>query len=455
MSPVLAALGKIFQDESILTEAADLIHYGKDRTDQYEPAPLAIVFPRCVEEVQQVVRLANQIGFRIVPSGGRTGLSGGACATRGEVVVSMERMNRIVDFDPLDRLVRCEAGVLTATLQSFAESKRLFFPIDLASAGSSQIGGNVATNAGGNRAVCYGMLRQWVRGLTVVSGAGEILYLGKGLKKNNTGYDLMQLFIGSEGTLGIICDATLELVSPPNIQVALLGLKAFDQVLELFQYCQEHLRILSFEYCSAAAIEQAQKEISSHFPLEAAAHYVLLEHDGLRRTLEDVLQQWYTRQPDTCAVLASSRRQAIDLKRWRECISTAIASAVPLKCDVAVRPSVLSAFFEDLEKLAEDFADWQLVLFGHIGDGNLHVNWLPGKESGHQQVVSHQRQLLQDRVYELVIKHGGAIAAEHGVGLLKKTFLTSSTDGSIVSLARQVADLLDPNGVLNPGKVYS
>ena len=231
---VADVLTEILPASRVRTGPDDLATWGTDWTRSYQVAPSAIVFPQSVDEVAALTRLANERGLALVPSGGRTGLSGGAVATSGEVVVSFDRMNRILGFNEADRIVRCQAGVVTQALQQFAQDKGLFYPVDFASSGSSQIGGNIATNAGGIKVIRHGLTRDRVAGLTVVTGTGEVLELNRGLVKNATGYDLRHLFIGSEGTLGFIVEADLKLVEPPVPQrVMVLGLDRFADALRV------------------------------------------------------------------------------------------------------------------------------------------------------------------------------------------------------------------------------
>ena len=200
-----------FDPSQIKTDAESLEHWGKDWTKHFAPAAAAIVFPKTTEQVQAIVLLANEHNVVLTPSGGRTGLSAGAVAANGEIVVSMDKMNQIGQFYPADRMVEIEAGVVTEQLQQFAESKNLYYPVDFASAGSSQMGGNIGTNAGGIKVIRYGMTREWIKGMKVVTGAGELLDLNRGLSKNATGYDFRHLFTGAEGTLGFIVVAQLQL----------------------------------------------------------------------------------------------------------------------------------------------------------------------------------------------------------------------------------------------------
>ena len=214
-----------FLDSSQIALDEDTLKtWGSDWTRSYRIDPLAVVYPKTIDQLVQLVKLARRNDVKLVPSGGRTGLSGGAVASDHEVVVSMDRMNQILDFNPVDRIVTCQAGVITANLQEFANEQELFYPVDFASSGSSQIGGNIATNAGGIRVIRYGMTRESIAGLKVVTGTGDVLDLNKGLMKNATGYDLRHLFIGSEGTLGFIAEAEIRLIPPPeNQKVQVLG----------------------------------------------------------------------------------------------------------------------------------------------------------------------------------------------------------------------------------------
>ena len=209
------ALSVALTPEQIRTDSESLSAYGQDWTRFAEPAPAAIAFPRSTEEVATIVKLAREYQLSLVPSGGRTGLSGGAVATNGELVVSLEKLNFVNEINATDRTIHVGAGAITQQIQEIAESSDLLYPVDFASSGSSQIGGNIATNAGGINVIRYGMTRDWVAGLTVVTGAGDIIDLNKGLMKNNTGLDLRHLFVGSEGILGFITEATLKLTAQP------------------------------------------------------------------------------------------------------------------------------------------------------------------------------------------------------------------------------------------------
>lgn len=248
-SALIDELMTLVEPGKVLTDAASLEAYGKDWTKHFAPAPSAIVFPKSIDQVQAIVRWANRHKVALVPSGGRTGLSAAAVAANGEVVVAFDYMNQILDFNEFDRSVVCQPGVVTQQLQDFAEDKGLYYPVDFASAGSSQIGGNIGTNAGGIKVIRYGMTRNWVAGLKVVTGKGDLLELNKDLIKNATGYDLRQLFIGAEGTLGFVVEATMRLDrAPNNLTAMVLGTPDFDSIMPVLHAFRAKLDLTAFEF---------------------------------------------------------------------------------------------------------------------------------------------------------------------------------------------------------------
>ena len=452
-------LAAIVGDRYLSSAAHDLDHYGTDRTCHWRPAPLAVVRPADAAEVQAIVRLANREYFAIVPSGGRTGLSGGAVAARGELVLSLERLRRIIAVDRESATLTCEAGVTTAEVQAAAAAAGLCYPVDFASAGSSQIGGNIATNAGGIRVLRHGMTRAWVRGLEVVTGAGERLALGRGLAKDNAGYDLLQLFIGAEGTLGVICSATLALAPPPPPSaVLLLGaaeLAALPRALAAFrQRCVPS----ACEFFSEAALARVVERHGLARPFAATPWYLLIEVELAAETATEqalaVFEELRAAGLVSAGVLAHSEAQARELWRLREDISDTLAAWQPWKNDVAVRTSLLPAFLERAQALcAAHFPALEMVWFGHLGDGNIHVNALKpaGWSAERFQALGEQ---LSAELGALVAEFGGSISAEHGIGLLKKAVLPYSRSTAEIDLMRALKQLFDPNRILNPGKIF-
>lgn len=453
-----ALLRQVFPPSRITCAPDDLAVWGCDWTRSYDVAPAAIVFPESVEDVVGVTKLANSEGFALVPSGGRTGLSGGAVASHGEVVVSFDRMNRILGFEPADRLVRCQAGVVTETLQAFAEEQDLSYPVDFASAGSSQIGGNVATNAGGIKVIRYGMTRDWVAGLTVVTGTGDVLKLNRGLVKNATGYDLRHLFIGSEGTLGFIVEVDVRLADPPApSRVMVLGLDRFADVVKVLPAFQARLKLSAFEFFSELALAKVVAHRGLAAPLAApAAFYALLEFDRADEAeafaaFETALDRGWVSD----GVISQSDAQAQALWALRDGITESIAPYTPYKNDLAVRISDVPGFLSDVDRVvAENYPDWEICWFGHIGDGNLHLNVLKPPDLAMADFYA-RCHAISPKLFELVRARGGSISAEHGVGLLKRDFLSYSRSAVEIDVMRAVKTALDPNGVMNPGKLLA
>ena len=459
-SGVLAALSEIVGEDWVKTDPAELQTYGTDWTRQFPVAPSVIVMPKTVAEVQAVVKLANDIPFKLVPSGGRTGLSGGAVATDGEVVLVLDRMNQIVDFNAADRQVTCEAGVVTEQLQQFAESQGLFYPVDFASSGSCQLGGNVATNAGGIKVIRYGMTRSWVTGMKVVTGRGDLLDLNRGLTKNATGYDFRHLFIGSEGTLGIVVELTMALSAPPqDPAVLILGVEDMAQTMPVLEAFQKRLSLTAFEFFSEQALQHVIAEKNLARPFETAANfYALIEFEqrgeedleAAMALFEHCLEQGWIAD----GTISQSLTQAKSLWRLREDISETIAQFMPYKNDIAVRVSAVPQFLKDVDSLVrEQYPEFEIIWFGHIGDGNVHLNILK-PENLEAQAFFEQCGSVSNQVFGLVQQYGGSVSAEHGVGLLKKPYLNYSRDQQEIEYMRLIKQAFDPNGVLNPGKVF-
>lgn len=457
---LLDQLKKRLPDVPLETDAETLVSYGQDWTRYRQPAPLAVVFPRSVDQVQSIVNTARELAVALVPSGGRTGLSGGAVATRGELVVSMEKMRRMLAFDAVDRTITVEAGMVTAQLQTLAEEQGLYYPVSFAAEGSSQIGGNIATNAGGVKVLRYGLTRDWVLGLKVVSGTGEVLELNKGLIKNASGYDLRHLFIGSEGTLGLIVEATIKLSDPPPQQsVMVLGLMDLDAVMQLYAAAGKNLSLSAFEFFTDQALAHVCEEQGISPPMETACPvYALLEFDdpdesGMESALslfEEAMEQGWVLD----GVVSQSTAQAEELWHYREGISESITRYTPYKNDLSVRISAVPGFLQALDGLVKQrYPDFEVVWFGHIGDGNLHMNVLkPGDmDTGAFETACRE---VNGAVFKLVAEYQGSVSAEHGIGLLKAAYLAQSRSAEEIALMKGIKQVLDPDHIMNPGKLF-
>lgn len=444
----------------VLTEPDDLETYGKDWTRQFEPDPLAIILPRDTRQVQAIVRFANEHQVALVPSGGRTGLSAGAVAANGELVVAFDLMNRISDFSASDRTVHCQAGVVTEQLQQFAADQGLYYPVDFASAGSSQLGGNLSTNAGGIKVIRYGMSRDWVAGLTVVTGKGDILELNRDLVKNNTGYDLRHLFIGAEGTLGFITEATMRLTRPPeNLRVLVLGLADLTNTMDVLQAYQQKLDLTAYEFFSHQAMGHVLAHGDTPAPFETEApYYALLEFEAGSEAVMEAAMALF----ESCVeqgwvldgVISQSEAQAQKLWQLRERISESIAPRTPYKNDISVVVSKVPGFLVEIDEVVrEHYPDFEIIWFGHIGDGNLHLNIL--KPEAMDKAEFFQRcATVNQWVFDIVERHGGSISAEHGVGLTKKHYLRFTRSAEEISYLRAIKQVFDPNGIINPGKLF-
>jgi len=455
---MIEALNEIFSSNRVKTDADTLAQWGRDWTRSFKVAPAAVVFPQTTEEVVALVRLAMNRSIALVPSGGRTGLSGGAVAGNGEVVVSFDRMNRILEFEATDRIVRCQAGVVTQALQQFAAEQGLFYPVDFASSGSSQVGGNISTNAGGIKVIRYGLTRDWVAGLKVVTGAGEVLELNRGLVKNATGYDLRQLFIGAEGTLGFVVEADMKLAAAPEPQtVMVLGVPRFQDVLAVLGRFQQDLSLTAFEFFSELALTKVMAHRKLRRPLAVPAEfYALVEFDSsLTETAGAVFEACVEQGWVTDAVISQSDAQAADLWALREGISESIASYTPYKNDVSVRISQVPSFLEEVDRVvALAYPDLEVCWYGHIGDGNLHLNVLkPATLDG--EAFYERCHHISPRIFEIVARHGGSISAEHGVGLLKRDFLGYTRSPAEIEAMRAMKTIFDPKGIMNPGKLFA
>ncbi|ALF60628.1 FAD-binding oxidoreductase [Psychrobacter urativorans] len=449
-----------FDHSQIKTDSESLEHWGKDWTKHFAPAASAIVFPKTTEQVQAIVLLANEHNVVLTPSGGRTGLSAGAVAANGEIVVSMDKMNRIGQFYPTDRMVEVEAGVVTQQLQEFAESKDLYYPVDFASAGSSQIGGNIGTNAGGIKVIRYGMTRQWIMGLTVVTGKGDILQLNRGMVKNATGYDFRQLFIGSEGTLGLVTHAQIKLErQPQDLNVMVLGMDSFNDVMNVLSAFQAKIDLTAFEFFDDVAIDKlmAHGQVQELFE-SRTKFYTLLEFeapyepimDKAMAIFEECMEQGWV----VDGVMSQNLAQAEELWKLREYISETISVFTPYKNDVSVLISHVPDFINEIDHIvSSNYPDFEVCWFGHIGDGNLHLNILKPENMSKDDFFA-ECQIVNKYVFETVQKYGGSVSAEHGVGMTKKPYLQYSRSETEIEYLREVKKVFDPNNIMNRGKIF-
>lgn len=456
----LTAIQNIVGEQRVKTDTDALMTWGKDWTKHFEPNPSVIVFPSTTQEVADLVKTANQFNIAITPSGGRTGLSAGAVAANGEMVISLDRMNKVLNFYPADRMVHIQAGMVTEQLQDYAESQGLYYPVDFASAGSSQIGGNIGTNAGGIKVIKYGMTRNWVLGLTVVTGKGDILHINKGMIKNATGYALQHLFIGGEGTLGIVTEAEMKLErQPQDLQVLVLGVPNFDAVMPVLHAFQSKIDLTAFEFFGEVAMQKVLDHGLVQRPFESQCpFYVLLEFEAPFEPIMDKAMELFEHCMEQGwvldGVMSQNLEQVQNLWRLREDISESIAPFTPYKNDISVLITHVPAFIAEIDQIVtENYPDFEICWFGHIGDGNLHLNILKPADLSKDEFFA-KCQVVNKYVFETVKKYNGSISAEHGVGMTKKPYLDYTRSNTEIGYMKALKQVFDPNNVMNPGKLF-
>ncbi|MGK5084829.1 FAD-binding oxidoreductase [Bdellovibrionota bacterium FG-1] len=462
LTPFFAEIQSRFPVDFLTRDPQALETYGRDWTKVYRPRPSAVVFPRTTDEVSRFAKLCTEHRVALVPSGGRTGLAGGAVAAHGEIVLSFVRMNHLGPVDCLAHTLRVQAGAVTEAVHKHCEPHGLTWPIDFASKGSSQVGGNISTNAGGVRVIHYGMTRNWVLGLQVVLMNGEVLELNGALEKNNTGIDLRQLFIGTEGTLGIITEATLKLIRlPEKLDVFFFAVQDMKAVFQLLLEARRApFTLMAFECLTHPCLEAVTVNLNLKSPFgEQYGAYVLMEVErpssaDAQAVLDGWLSSLFEKGLVLDGTLAQSPREARELWMLREGVAESLARKAFLhKNDIALPISELEFFVAAMGDLFRDqYAGIDVYFFGHIGDGNLHVNALQPEGMSREAFVQHTKAADRD-LFALVQKHRGSVSAEHGIGLLKKGALAYSRTPVELELFRAMKKIFDPLGLLNPGKI--
>jgi FAD/FMN-containing dehydrogenase len=451
----------------LITDPAQQLSHLSDWRGAHRGSALVVVRPAGTDEVAAVVRLCRDAGVAVVPQGGNTGLCGGAVpdASGTQVVLSLTRMTRIRDLDRVDRTITVEAGAVLQTVQEAARAAGMLFPLSLGAEGSCTIGGNLATNAGGTAVLRYGTMRDLTLGLEVVLPDGRVWHGLRALRKDNTGYDLKQLFIGAEGTLGVITAAVLELFpeirSRATAWVALPDVQAAVDLIGVVRSLGGD-RLTGFEVMSRRSVEFVLRHATGARDHFTSPHpwYTLVELSdtlpdaGLDGLLETALAQAFERGCARDAVVASSPSQVAALWAQREAISEAQQHEGPsLKHDVTVPVSRIPAFVERTDRaLAEALPGIRIVTYGHVGDGNLHYN-LSKPDGCPDDEFQARAGALARVVYDSTAASAGSISAEHGLGQSKRAVIADYKDPLELELMRGVKHLLDPTGSMNPGKV--
>lgn len=464
MNALIASLRALVGEGHVLTEPEGMAPWCTDWRGRYTGAALAIVSPGDTPQVAEVVRLCADASVPVVPQGGNTGLCGGATPIAGEVVVSLRRLNRVRAIDVANNTITVEAGCTLAVVQEAAAAADRLFPLSLAAEGTATIGGNLSTNAGGVQVLRYGNARELCLGLEVVLPDGRVWNGLRGLRKDNTGYDLKHLFIGAEGTLGLITAAVLKLYSRPrSVATAWVGVPTPTAAVTLLTRLRESIggRITAFELIGRSALELVLKNIPrSRDPLPAISPWqVLVElSDTMESDLASALQEALTDAVGTGAasdaVIAQNEAQARAFWALRDNISEAQkVEGVSIKHDISLPVSRIAEFIERADTaLSAAFPGVRIVCFGHVGDGNLHYNQSKPLAQDNAAFIA-QSGAVNRIVHDIVHELGGSISAEHGLGQLKRDEILRYKSDVEMDMMRAVKKALDPKGLMNPGKV--
>ena len=461
---LLARFAAIVGEKYALTDPQAQTPYVVEMRDLYRGHTPMVLRPASVAEVSQILKLANETSTPIVPQGGNTGLVGGQIAFNNEIVLSLTRLDHIREVDPGSNTLTCEAGVTLQRAREAAAAVDRLYPQLLPSEGSCTIGGNLSTNAGGTAALAYGVARSHVLGVEVVLADGRILDNLNKLKKDNTGYDLKNLFVGAEGTLGVITAAVLRLVPRPRaIETAFVGLPSAQAALALLAIANERAAggVTGFELMTRLGIEMVLRHAAgSRDPLQKPyPWYVLVElssqsKTGSRELLEEILTEGLNGGLVLDAAIADSLEQAKLFWRLREMFGEVQRhEGGSIKHDVSVPVAAVPDFIAEANAaVAALLPEARPVPFGHLGDGNIHYNVSQPVGADRAEFLARWNE-VNAAVFAVVKKFGGSISAEHGVGVMKRELLPSVKDPIALDLMRKIKYLLDPNNILNPGKV--
>ncbi|MEO6277811.1 FAD-binding oxidoreductase [Roseateles sp.] len=466
MNPLLDALRERLGEAGLLA-GGDLAAYENDWRKRYVGRALAVARPACTDEVAAVMRLCHQHRVAVVPQGGNTGLVGGSTPDDSgrQLVLTLSRMKRVREIDLANASLTAEAGCVLAEVQAAAAGAGMLFPLSLAAEGSCTLGGNLATNAGGTQVLRYGNARELCLGLEVVTATGDVWHGLSGLRKDNTGYDLRDLFIGSEGTLGIITAATMKLYPQPKERLtALAACGTLNDAVALLGLARDRAgdALTGFEVMSRASLALVARELPQLAqPLGAAEWTVLLElsdaesAEHARSVFEGLLQAAIERGAVQDAAIAQSLQQANAFWHLRESIPLAQAQAgLNIKHDISLAVSAIPSFVSEMDAVLADYLPGIAVInFGHLGDGNLHYNVQAPAGIAPAEFLARHEPAINELVYNAVQQRGGSISAEHGIGRLKREELAQRKDPTALALMRAIKRALDPLDLLNPGRL--
>tara|TARA_X000000950_G_scaffold283760_1_gene385329 strand:+ start:173 stop:1579 length:1407 start_codon:yes stop_codon:yes gene_type:complete len=459
--PILDEFLLLLGEESVLTDSESLSHYGHDETENLNFPPEILLKPRSVEHVSKIMKLANQYNIPVTPIGARTGLSGGSLSIHGGIGISMEKFNKILEIDEDNLQVHVQPGVITQLLQEEVAKKGLYYAPDPASRGSCFIGGNIAENSGGPRAVKYGVTKDFVLNLELVLPNGEIINTGANTLKNSTGYNITQLLVGSEGTLGIVTKATLKLIPLPKFNKLILvpfssAVDACSAVASIFKAgvipsALEFMDRKAVDF-TVKYIEEANLEMS-----EDTNALLLIEVDGnnpeyLMDEIQKIIDVVATHNCDENILFAEDEAQKEQLWFIRRRIGEAVkVNSIYKEEDTVVPRYKLPDLLSGVKKIGDKYG-FESICYGHAGDGNLHVNIIKGDLSDLQWEKELPKAIRE--VFTLTVSLGGTISGEHGIGWVQKNYMDIAFNDIELELMRDIKKVFDPKNIMNPSKIF-
>jgi len=463
---ILDQLKAIVGQGNYIDDALKMDSYLTDWRNQFQGLSPLILKPTDCNMVSKILVLCNQHHIAVVPQGGNTGLVGGSIPSNSgtEIIISLEKMNKILDIDPINYTMTLEAGCILSEVQDAALNSNRMFPLSLAAEGSCQIGGNLSTNAGGTAVLHYGNAKELVLGLEVVLADGSIMNSLKRLRKDNTGYDLKQLFLGSEGTLGIITKAVIKLFPiPTNKVTSIIAVVSLELMIDLLVKLRERTgdSISAFEYIDGACINllSNQADIKDIFN-KKYEHYALVElsssrqNEDLKLLLEDSITSSILDESVSDAVIASNETQAAEFWKLRETLPGLLKSiGEPITFDISVPISSLPKLIDKAKKACSIMCeDSRIFIFGHVGDGNIHYYLFKSSEASKEEFKAMKNE-IKSAIYQITAELDGSFSAEHGIGLAKKQELKDFSSEAEIALMKVIKKSLDPNNIMNPNKV--
>ncbi len=457
---LLEEIKSVVGADYFFTDQESFDKYGRDETENLHYAPQVVVKPKKAEEIAQLLKICNQHLIPVTPRGAGTGLTGGALPHLGGLVISMERFNTILDIDERNLQVITEPGVITEVLQNAVKEKGLFYPPDPASKGSCFIGGNISENSGGPKAVKYGVVKDYVLNLEIVLPTGEIIWTGSNVLKNATGYNLTQLIVGSEGTLGIVTKIVLRLIPHPKFDLLMLAPfnsleKASEAVSAIFR---AGITPSAMELMEIESIKLASKMCeSTAIPItENLAAHLIIEVDGndidvLMKDMEAIAEVLANFEVGELYFADDAQQKNELWKVRRKANEAAVAAGYTIEEDTVVPRAELPKLIHGVKAMAEKNG-FKVVIVGHAGDGNLHIRINhPIYKKSHEHI---EIQKILIEIFELVKSLGGTISGEHGIGLIQKPYMSVLFDEVTMNIMRGIKKTFDPNNILNPGKIF-